>query len=68
MIWTAYLPQPLDSKLCGGDAMKATQRLRELGQSVWLDNITRDLLASGTLERYIAEAAGISLDRGQQNP
>ena len=48
--------------------MKATQRLHELGQSVWLDNITRDLLASGTLERYIAEAAGISRDRGKQNP
>jgi transaldolase len=29
--------------------------LHELGQSIWLDNITRDLLDSGTLERYIAE-------------
>ena len=35
--------------------MKATQRLRELGQSLWLDNITRALLTSGTLSRYIAE-------------
>ena len=35
--------------------MKATQRLRDLGQSVWLDNITRDLLTSGTLKRYIDE-------------
>jgi transaldolase len=35
--------------------MKATQALRELGQSVWLDNITRDLLAGGTLKRYIDE-------------
>jgi len=34
--------------------MKATQLLH-LGQSLWLDNITRDLLNSGTLERYIAE-------------
>jgi transaldolase len=33
--------------------MPATQRLHELGQSIWLDNITRDLLDSGTLERYI---------------
>ncbi len=33
--------------------MKATQRLHELGQSLWLDNITRDLLTSGTLKRYI---------------
>jgi len=33
--------------------MKATQALHEIGQSLWLDNITRDLLDSGTLERYI---------------
>jgi transaldolase len=35
--------------------MKATARLHDLGQSIWLDNITRDLLDSGTLARYIAE-------------
>jgi transaldolase len=35
--------------------MKATQRLHDLGQSLWLDNITRDLLSSGTLNRYIDE-------------
>jgi len=35
--------------------MKATQLLHNLGQSIWLDNITRDLLDSGTLERYIQE-------------
>ena len=35
--------------------MKATQLLHNLGQSLWLDNITRDLLNSGTLRRYIAE-------------
>ena|SRR6185437_15855510 len=35
--------------------MKATQLLHRLGQSLWLDNITRDLLNSGTLQRYIAE-------------
>src|ERR1700676_5341858 len=33
--------------------MKATQLLHNLGQSIWLDNITRDLLESGTLRRYI---------------
>lgn len=32
-----------------------TRHLRDLGQSLWLDNITRDLLDTGTLERYIAE-------------
>ena len=35
--------------------MKATERLHALGQSLWLDNITRDLLTSGTLQRYINE-------------
>ena len=33
--------------------MKATEKLRNAGQSLWLDNITRDLLTSGTLKRYI---------------
>ena len=37
--------------------MKATQRLHDLGQSLWLDNITRGLLTSGTLHRYIQEFA-----------
>ena len=35
--------------------MKPTQQLHELGQSLWLDNITRGLLTSGTLKRYIDE-------------
>ena len=35
--------------------MKATQQLHDLGQSLWLDNITRELLTSGTLRRYIDE-------------
>src|SRR6516165_9157812 len=35
--------------------MKATRLLHNLGQSLWLDNITRDLLDSGTLKRYIDE-------------
>src|SRR4029077_16253972 len=35
--------------------MKATQLLHNLGQSLWLDNITRDLINSGTLQRYIGE-------------
>ncbi len=35
--------------------MKATQLLHNLGQSLWLDNITRDLLDSGTLKQYIDE-------------
>ena len=37
--------------------MKATTLLHNLGQSLWLDNITRDLLNSGTLKRYIDELA-----------
>src|SRR5664280_352321 len=43
-------PQPIQP-----DIMKATQTLHNLGQSLWLDNITRDLLNSGTLKRYIGE-------------
>ena len=35
--------------------MKATQLLHNLGQSIWLDNITRDLLDCGTLKTYIDE-------------
>ncbi|HJZ95523.1 MAG TPA: transaldolase [Candidatus Solibacter sp.] len=35
--------------------MKATKLLHDLGQSIWLDNITRELLDSGTLQRYIDE-------------
>src|ERR1035441_6128692 len=35
--------------------MKAPQKLHEIGQSLWLDNITRGLLASDTLQRYIQE-------------
>ncbi len=35
--------------------MNTTEELRILGQSLWLDNISRDLLTSGTLSRYISE-------------
>jgi len=35
--------------------MNPTRMLHNLGQSLWLDNITRDLLNSGTLQRYIDE-------------
>src|SRR5580704_14762124 len=35
--------------------MNATQELHDLGQSLWLDNITRDLLDNGTLKRYVDE-------------
>jgi transaldolase len=35
------------------EALKATGLLHRLGQSLWLDNITRDLLMRGTLQRYI---------------
>ena len=37
------------------DNMKPTQQLHDLGQSLWVDNITRDLLTSGTLRRYVDE-------------
>src|SRR5260370_31843151 len=34
-------------------SMKVTKRLHDLGQSLWLDNITREILDNGTLRRYI---------------
>ena len=37
--------------------MKATEMLHNLGQSIWLDNITRELLDAGTLKRYIDDLA-----------
>jgi transaldolase len=45
--------------------MKATQQLHNLGQSLWLDNITRDLLDSGTLKKYIE---GLSVTGLTSNP
>lgn len=33
----------------------ATRKLHDLGQRLWVDNISRDMLASGTLARYIAD-------------
>src|SRR3954471_13225458 len=35
--------------------MKATAKLQELGQSLWLDNITREMLDSGQLQHYVEE-------------
>ena len=35
--------------------MNGTQQLRRVGQSLWLDNITRDILDDGTLARYVRE-------------
>ncbi|MGR9108093.1 MAG: transaldolase [Gammaproteobacteria bacterium] len=45
--------------------MKATQQLHDLGQSLWLDNITRGLLTSNALSRYISE---LSLTGLTSNP
>src|SRR5690349_6527382 len=44
---------PSCCQLIGGITMKATQLLHDLGQSLWLDNITRDLLNGGILKDYI---------------
>src|SRR5512147_261534 len=47
---------PFSFPMCSrGNTMKASEALHELGQSLWLDNITRDLLTTGTLQRYIDE-------------
>ncbi len=45
--------------------MKATHQLHDLGQSLWLDNITRGLLTSGTLARYIS---GLAVSGLTSNP
>src|SRR5262249_40949215 len=45
----------LKSGRARGDSMKATRILHDLGQSLWLDNITRNLLRTGVLRRYIDE-------------
>ena len=45
--------------------MGITQRLHGLGQSLWLDNLSRELLASGTLARYVRE---LSLTGLTSNP
>ena len=37
--------------------MNATKQLNELGQSIWLDNITRERLQTGMLNRYCVLAA-----------
>src|ERR1700748_3199399 len=37
------------------NTINATQKLHDLGQSLWLDNITRNLLEGGVLRRYIDE-------------
>ena len=37
--------------------MNPTTQLDRLGQRLWLDNITRDLLVSGTLQRYMRDFA-----------
>src|SRR5262249_54116658 len=43
------------TSLWRGDIMKATRTLHDLGQSLWLDNITRNMLRTGVLRRYIDE-------------
>ena len=45
--------------------MKPTGQLHDLGQSLWLDNITRAMLDDGTLERYINE---LSVSGQTSNP
>src|SRR5262252_2448725 len=44
--------RPSATRANEGSNMKATQTLHDLGQSIWLDNITRNLLSTGGLRRY----------------
>ncbi len=52
---SATLMQDRNVARPAADASHPTGRLHGLGQSIWLDNITRDLLESGTLQHYIDE-------------
>ena len=47
--------------------MKPTRQLHDIGQSLWLDNITRKLLDDGTLARYIAEDSITGLTSNPSN-
>src|SRR5438046_6692458 len=40
--------------------MKATQKLHDLGQSLWLDNITRELLDNGRSEEHTSELQSLT--------
>src|SRR6476469_2113256 len=48
-------PRPGGRSRKGAALMKPTAKLHEAGQSLWLDNITRTMLADGTLEGYIKD-------------
>ena len=47
------LARPLIAPWGRGDMIRPASKLHDLGQSLWLDNVTRELLNSGTLQRYI---------------
>ena len=58
LIKTIHIVRCLDSpeyRRSIGRQLNKGEQLHNLGQSLWLDNITRDLLESGTLKRYIDE-------------
>jgi transaldolase len=50
-----YVHVQADPHATGVIPMKATAKLHDLGQSLWLDNITRDMLDDGTLARYLGD-------------
>src|SRR5262245_51552956 len=51
------LPPPRNQQKLVRNTMNATKTLHDIGQSLWLDNITRGLLTSGTMRRYRDEFA-----------
>src|SRR5437870_11189871 len=55
MIWRGCGPRFSQLQPAKDDTMNPTRKLHDLGQSLWLDNSTRDLLNSGTLKRYVDE-------------
>src|SRR5512142_2219999 len=55
--WSNYQPWSRRMHWDQDLSMNSAQRLHELGQRLWLDNLSRELLESGTLARYIRELA-----------
>ena len=50
-----------------GDDMKPTAQLHQLGQSLWLDNITREMLPTPQLQRYIDVSSVSGLNRADRS-
>ena len=64
-MWLGIINRPIPGQ--NADRMKPTCQLHDIGQSLWLDNITRKLLDDSTLARYIAEDSITGLTSNPSN-